>query len=145
MDELLIAKLEKEYRETADKVLFDIKRKKWNPDYKTLEIFCKGIYYEIVSMYTKLEKTQEYIFTRDLLTAKGCMSNKCLAVCIGAGSTKNEISATHSLGWELQRLMDEQKTNPEPFDLKFLIVGYDGVSDRGQLLALPQLDEAIGF
>lgn len=123
-NELWIARYENMYRETADKVLFDIQKRNWNPDYRILELFCKETYKKIVNMYSKFEKTREYVFTGDALSARNCRSGQSLAFCIGQGFTRSEISATHSIGWELQRLLDAQKTNPEPFDFKLLIVGY---------------------
>ena len=52
---------ELEYRETADKVLFDIEKVNWKPDYSILELFCKGIYLNLVDFYRRVEKTQEYV------------------------------------------------------------------------------------
>jgi len=79
-------------------------------------------------MYAELEKTQEYPFTGELLTAVGCRSNKDLAFCAGVGYTRSEISATHGIGWGLQGLLDSHKASPEPFDLELLIVGYEAIS-----------------
>ena len=142
-NELWIAKYEKAYKESADKVLFEIQKRNWNPDYQTLESFCRYTYSEIINIYSELEKTQEYVFTGEVLSARDCNNDNSLAFCVGEGFTRSEIAATHTIGWELQRLMDRQKTNSNPFDLKLLIVGYrgGGRSNRGQ--PLPILEEGI--
>jgi hypothetical protein len=79
-------------------------------------------------MYTELEETQEYPFTQEVLTAVGCRSNEDLAFFAHEGHTTSESSATHEIGWEPQRLLDSHKENPEPFDLKLLIVGHETLS-----------------
>jgi hypothetical protein len=123
--DLWLAWYEKVFRYSAHKVLLDTQKIGWTPGYQDLEAFCKETYREIVDMYTELEETQEYPFTQELLTAVGCRSNKDLAFCVGEGFTRSESSATHGIGWGLQGLLDSQKANPEPFDLKLLIVGYE--------------------
>jgi hypothetical protein len=60
---LWVAQLEKAFRYSADEILFDIWEIGWNPDYQTLEAFCKETYRQIVGMYAELEETQEYPFT----------------------------------------------------------------------------------
>ena len=145
-DKLWINKYEKVYRESADRVLFEIQRTNWNPNYQKLKSFCKYVYTEIVNIYSGLEKTREYVFSGQVLSAINC-NNKSLAFCVGEGFTRSEISATHTIGWELQRLMDGQRINPEPFDLKLLVVGYKrGGNDNnsiGQPLPILKISQEI--
>lgn len=143
LNDLEIARLEREYKNSGE-ILFHILKIKWAPSYKTLKKFCEETYSALVGRYREFEKTQEYVFTREILTATSC-SGKNLAFTVGAGFTHNEISSTHGIGWELQRLLDSQKINPKQFNLRLLVVGRRANGEDGEKEHLPILDKAVGF
>lgn len=131
-----------EYRNKADAIFFDIAKEDWNPSFQELDGFCRQLYSDVVDKYKKLERTQEYAMTGEVLVATGS-SRQSLAFLVGGGLTENEICATHAISWELQRLLNSQKTESGPIDFRFLAVGYKEKSTD----ALPsrELYEQLGI
>ena len=60
----------------AQGVLFHIVKKDWAPSYDNLEDYCKNLCKEVVLKYKELEKTQEYVFTKEVLYAKGSVGRR---------------------------------------------------------------------
>ena len=108
----------------AQGVLFHIVKKDWAPSYDNLEDYCKNLCKEIVLKYKELEKTQEYVFTKEVLYARGLVSDELLTMCAGEGFTYSEISATHAIEWALVKLLGKFKVNVQPIDFKFISIGY---------------------
>lgn len=84
-NEFWIKQKEKAYRDSADKILFDIRKRRWDPEYQVLERFYEETYGNIVSVFRELEKTQEYCFNGQVFVASECKSEKSLAFCVGEG------------------------------------------------------------
>lgn len=111
------------FRAESDGILFDIEKKGWVPGYEELDKFCRELYKDIVDKYMELERTQEYVMTGEVLYAIDT-SGETLAFSIGGGLTACEITATNAIGWELDRLLRKQKTDPQTFDFRLLVAGY---------------------
>ena len=138
-----VKRTELEYRRNADSILFDIEKVNWKPDYSILELFCKGIYLNLVDFYKRVEKTEEYFLTGEIFFARSCLNNDTLGFCVGEGFTRSEICSTHTIGWEFGRLLDAYKVKPESFNLNYLLVAYKRRNPDRENEIKPKLDELI--
>ena len=127
------------YRKQCDKMLFDITKENWLPSCDELETFCRKLYSDLVGLYRELEKTQEYKLTGECLMASDCLTGETIAFTISGGKTRSESCATHGTGWELQRLLEDRKANPYPFDFRFLLVGYKEINSNYLPIAVEYL------
>jgi len=138
-----VKRTETNYRRNAHKILFDIEKENWNPDYSILELFCKGLYLNLVDFYKRVEKTQEYFFTGEIFVARSSLNNTSLGFCICEGFTRSEICSTHTIGFELKRLLNSYKAKPESFNLSYLLVGYKLSGPDRENEVEPRLDERL--
>jgi len=119
--------VEQHYAELKTKssiAFIDIKKENWNLPFEIIDKSCREIYAEIIDVYENRNLISHYPVFQELFFAEGLLKNEELGFCAGVGFSECKSSSTHGIECEIALMLKKLKSNPQPINLTYLLVGH---------------------